>query len=167
MSTVDKRTYRQCVRIVICKDDKVLLGKKIIHGKFVCYEFPGGGVEEDHDLVQTVIKESLEEVGIRVDDVQSLGLEFKYEIDYPNPERAKLYRGGIDIWYMAKFVQYDKSKLGDDNDELPYTWETIPHAVRMIKEGPKSEYNGPRIQALNKVIDIQNKAKDVHLSKHW
>lgn len=164
---MDKRTYRKCVRIIICDDDEIVLGKKYIHGKFSCYEFPGGGIEDGDDFQQTVIKEALEEVGIRVDDVQSLGLEFKYEIDYPNPERAKLYRGGVDIWYMAKFVSYDKSLLNSEGDALPYTWETIPNAVRKIKEGPKSTYNDARVAALNKVIDIQEKAKDKHLSHHW
>lgn len=37
---MDNRTLRPCVRVIITKKDKVLIGKKIINGKFVCYEFP-------------------------------------------------------------------------------------------------------------------------------
>jgi hypothetical protein len=39
----DKRGYRQCVRVIIVNGKEILLGKKYIDGKFVCYEFPGGG----------------------------------------------------------------------------------------------------------------------------
>ena len=151
MSTVDKRTYRQCVRIVICKDDKVLLGKKIIHGKFVCYEFPGGGVEEDHDLVQTVIKEALEEVGIRVKNIQSLGLQVCIEMELKKNNRAELFKGSEDNWYTAEYVSKDMSLHGDDKDSFPYSWETVDSAIEKISSEKSSPHTESKLEALKRV----------------
>ena len=165
----DKRGYRQCVRVVIVKGDQVLIGKKIIDGKFVCYEFPGGGIEGNDTPEETVFKEMLEEVGIRVKDIVKLPLEFKYEINYPNPERAKLYRGGQDNWYMATFDRYDRSKHGSEDDSLPYKWYDIDDSIDVINNGPESDYNPSRIQALTVVATYMadTKRRTVPLSKEW
>lgn len=163
---MDKRTYRKCVRVIVIKGNQILLGKKFIKGKFVCYEFPGGGVEQGDTFEQTVIKECLEEVGIQVKNVQSLGLYKKYDIDYPDPERAKLFKGGEDNWYMAEYLQTNKKDYGADNDALPYSWEKFDKAVKMIKEGPESEYNPARFEAIERVKDILNKKEKMSL-ENW
>ena len=148
---MDKRGYRKAVRVIITDGRHILLGRKIINGKFVCYEFPGGGVEEGDSLEETVVKECLEEVGILVTDAKSLNMAVRWEIDFPNPERAKLYRGGEDNWFTAKKVKQDKSLHGIEGDLLPHEWVTIETAISKIKNGPESIYNEPRIEALTKV----------------
>ena len=151
----DKRGYRQCVRIVIRKENMILLGKKIINGEFVCYEFPGGGIEDNNTIEQTVIKECLEEVGILVHNVRSLDINMSYEIDYPNQERAKLYRGGIDKWQVCEYVKIDISSYNSEGDKLPFEWVTINEAKRLIKSGPSSIYNSTRLEALDKVSNLK------------
>ena len=160
----DKRWYRKCVRVAITKGDKVLLGKKIIDGKFVGYEFPGGGVEEGDSLEETVKKECLEEVGISVTNIKHLGISFKYEVNYPNPERAKLYKGGEDTWFSCEFVKFNKELHGIEGDSLPYTWETVPNAINLIKKGPESEYNRPRLEALERLLSLPDNIKLEKLS---
>lgn len=150
----DKRGYRQCVRVIITKGDKVLLGKKFINDEFIGYEFPGGGVEEGDSLEETVKKECLEEVGIKVTNVTPLGVQFKYDVDYPNPERAKLYRGGEDTFFAAEFVSFDKKIHDSEGDALPYTWETIPNAIKLISKYKESIYTPVRIEALNKIKEL-------------
>ena len=108
-------------------------------------------MEEGDSLEETVIKECLEEVGILVTEPTSLNMAVRYEIDYPNPERAKLYRGGEDNWFTAKKVKRDKSLHGVEGDLLPHEWVTIEAAINKINNGPESIYNGPRIEALTKV----------------
>lgn len=150
MSTVDTRGYRKCVRIVIVKGDKILLGKKFIGGKFSYYEFPGGGVEEGETVEQAVVKECLEEVGVLVDNVFLLpGMNFRYEVDYPNPARAKLYRGGEDSWCVCRFNKYDNSLFDSQDDALPYTWETLEGAVKLITDGPLNRFNDARFKVLD------------------
>ncbi len=165
MSTVDTRLYRECVRVVIVKKDKILLGKKFIKGKFVCYEFPGGGIEDNQTPQETVVKEMLEEVAIKVNKVELLNYSQKYEINYPNPERAKLYRGGVDIWCTCDFVKYDDSLFDVENDALPYTWVTVDDAIKLIKEGPQSDYNVARLHVLNMINDKKNNKEQPRYSK--
>lgn len=152
----DTRKYRQCVRIIITKGDKVLLGKKFINDEFVGYEFPGGGIEEGYSLEETVRKECLEEVGIKVTNITSLGIQFKYDVNYPNPERAKLYRGGEDTFFTAEFVSFNNKLHDSEGDALPYTWETIPNAIKLISNYKNSIYTPIRIEALNKVVSLTN-----------
>lgn len=148
---MDTRTYRRCVRIVIVKGKQVLLGKKYIDNKFIGYEFPGGGIEPKDSETETVVKEALEEVGILVRNPVNLHLRYCYDIDYTNPERAKLHKGGEDVWYMADFAKRDEALHGIENDKLPYTWETIDKAIDKIRKGPQSRFNAARIEALKAV----------------
>lgn len=156
----DKRGYRKCVRIVIVgHNNNILLGKKIINGTFIGYEFPGGGVEEEESIEEAIVKECLEEVGIKVKNIQSLGLSFKYDVEYPKPERAKLYRGGEDFWYVCEFDHSDKSLYNRDGDVLPFDWFSIDTAIRKIKDSPSSKYNPIRIEALEKVKEVKFKKR--------
>lgn len=154
---MDNRTYRNCVRVIITKGNLVLLGRKYKDGNLLCYEFPGGGVEEDSSFEETVVKECLEEIGILVKDIVSLNLKYKYELAYPNPKRAKLYRGGEDNWFVCKYDKQDKSLYNDDKDAMPYSWVTIDQAIKLISEGPESSFNSIRIKALLKLTEHSNK----------
>lgn len=159
MENTDKRGYRPCVRVIVIKDDKILLGKKIIGGEFVGYEFPGGGIENHASHENTVVRECLEELGMLVTDVRPLHITFRYDVNYPNPERAKLYKGGIDHWYQATFIKTDNSVKGADGDVLPVTWEYPDDAAEIIKHGPKSKYSPSRLKAIS-IVSKYMKARD-------
>ncbi len=153
--SMDSRGYRPCVRIIIHKFDKVLLGERRYHdGALMYYEFPGGGIEQNDTIEDTVKKEALEEVGVVVENVRSLGLHFVYDISYTNPSRAKKYRGGEDVWYMADYVGTDHSVHGKEGDALPHRWVTFSEAIELIKNGPGSKYNLGRLTALRKAEEI-------------
>lgn len=148
----DTRTYRKCVRIIIRKGDKVLLGeRRYDDGTMMYYEFPGGGIEKGDSLEDTVIKEAMEEVGAVVTNVSSLDLHYCYDISYTNPSRAKKYRGGEDVWYVCDFVREDHSVHGKEGDALPHIWVDVSEAIDMVRKGPASKYNEARLAALEKV----------------
>lgn len=148
----DTRPYRSCVRIIIRKGNLVLLGERFYNDNtLMYYEFPGGGIEEGDSIEDTVKKESMEEVGVVVDNVKSLDLHFIYDIGYTNPTRAKKYRGGEDVWYVADYVRDDHSVHGKEGDALPHIWVDVSKAIGMIKKGPASKYNEARLAALTKV----------------
>ena len=63
----------------------------------------------------------------------------------------------------AEFVNKDTSKHDSEDDALPYTWETFANAIKKIKDGPESEYNGPRFEAIDKVIKLQSDKKKLSL----
>ena len=72
-------------------------------------------------------------------------------ISYTNPVRAKKYRGGEDVWYVADYVKDDHSVHGKEGDALPHIWVDVSKAIEMIKKGPASKYNEARLAALTKV----------------
>ena len=97
MSEQDTRTLRKCVRVIITNGNSILLCKKYIKGKFSSYIFPGGGFDNGDDLINTAIKECLEEVGILIKNVKPIGLEITHEFEFEKPKRVKLYKGSTDI----------------------------------------------------------------------
>jgi 8-oxo-dGTP pyrophosphatase MutT (NUDIX family) len=169
---MDNRKYRTCVRVVITRGDKVLLGDKYMKGKFVGHEFPGGGVEDGDSLETTVVKECLEEVGIKVGDIKALGVTLQYDVEYSKPERAKLYRGGNDHFFVCRYLSKNEKVLGADNDELPHQWVTIKEAICLINESdkPPNEYNKTRIKVLKIVadmFDLKTESVDIPLIFKW
>lgn len=165
----DKRTYRQCVRIIIINNNnEVVLGKRFNDdGSLMFYEFPGGGIEKGDTLEETVIKECLEEVGLRVRNVKKLNLQYKYDIDFSNPDKAKLYRGGEDTWVVCEYIKSDKKLYNTENDALPYTWETVDNAINLIKNGPESRFNLARLEALAKINILKSKIEIVKIDKSY
>lgn len=67
------RIKREAVRAVIVKDGAVALVKSL---KENYYKFPGGGIEENENHIDTLIRETKEETGlnIRPETVVELGL---------------------------------------------------------------------------------------------
>ena len=66
------RTLRKAVRAVIMKNGKVALAQSLKEG---FYKFPGGGIEEGETHLETLCRETLEELGLTVkaDTVKEFG----------------------------------------------------------------------------------------------
>lgn len=160
----DTRGYRKCVRTLIYHSGKILIGDKIIDGKYVGPEFPGGGIEEGDGIEVTVIKECLEEVGIAVTDVVNLGVGIRYDFEYKDPERRKMYRGGEDVFCAARFIKVDRKLHDSEGDGLPFKWYSYADALSLLKNTPDNEYRQPRVDALETLLKKLNKTNGVY---HW
>jgi 8-oxo-dGTP pyrophosphatase MutT (NUDIX family) len=145
---MDTRPYRPAVRIIIVKKDKILVGKRMDKSKHIGYKFPGGGIDEGDSLEQTVIKEALEEVGIQTEDVTNLGLTFRYNTVYKDPERAKIFQGGIDTWMAARYVRESKRLFNSQGDTFPFLWQTFEDATKTVNSYKKDQYTDITIQAI-------------------
>lgn len=100
--------------------------------------------------METCRRESLEEVGIVIDNVRPLGLEVPAE--HPmGPKRDHLYRGTHTVYYRADFVRYDRRLLGADGDAMRFTWELPLEAIAMIEKGPDVRFNDVRTAALQMI----------------
>lgn len=141
----DIRKYRACVRVIIVKSqrgqDFILLGTKFTKEGKKFHEFPGGGLEEGLDIVENIRKECLEEVGIKVKDIQPLQYSYQYEVNYHDPERAKKYRGGIDHWYVAEYNGEDKRLLNIEGDAMAFEWVVPDEAFAKLVETGNDQYN--------------------------
>ena len=58
-----KKIYRPSARAIIIKDDKIAL---VYSKKFHYYKFPGGGIKDNEDNIDALIREVKEEVGLNV-----------------------------------------------------------------------------------------------------
>ena len=160
MSQVDTSLpLRLTVRVVIKRGDKVCLCMKYKNGAVVDYNVPGGGVEDGETMEQAVIKEALEEVGVRVHNVKAMGLRLPKHHLMGKPERNAIWSGTDTHYFEADFLRVDTSKLGDDGDALPFSWVTAQEAIDLVKTGPYSEFNAMKVEALEMVLpkDQQNK----------
>jgi len=149
----NKKPLRKCVRIIIRKNNKIVLGKRIKNdtGELICYDFIGGGVDDASSMEEAVRKECLEEVGMAVTNIQKLSVVDSQYFVLPNPERAKIYGGGEDHYFVADFQNNNKSIYNSEGDAMLFEWVTIDQAINKIKNGPESDYNPARLKALNEV----------------
>ncbi len=65
------RSKHQFARVLIVKDDRILVMKSSYDGKDV-WNFPGGKKEPSEDLLETAYREVFEECGIRLNEIQFL-----------------------------------------------------------------------------------------------
>lgn len=138
---------RMVARVLIMKDDHLLLGKKWDAAGNLYYNFPGGGVEEGDSAEETVQKEALEEVGVQVRNIRPLNVHL--EAEHPmGSKREHLFRGTDNHYFVADFVRYDTSKLNSEGDEMPVIWVTPFTALRLIKQ-TDNPFNVIRIQAIH------------------
>lgn len=145
---MDNRPYRQAVRVVVFKHDKVCVCEKKKTGG-VWYAFPGGGIEDGDSPEVSVEKECLEEVGIVVKNIKPLGLNFTYDITLPNPERAKIYKGGRDFWYRCDYVRKDMALHNVEGDGLVPKWFSLEEALYLMKKDNNTDKsNLDRIKVL-------------------
>ena len=153
--SIDKRTSRPSVRVVILKNNKICLCKDINkEGVFTNYSFPGGGIEDNDNHIVTVKKECLEEVGIVVKDIQFLDIIDDRKGEFYHGERAKLFNGVIDYYYLAYFDKIGKKLFNTEGDGKKFEWLAIEDAIQKIKTGPVSKFNEKRIEVLLKVKQL-------------
>ena len=156
---MSERPFRRCVRVIITNNKRILLGKKYMNGRFAYYTVPGGGMENGEDIHTTVLKECLEEVGIRVKNIQSLGFQVCIEMELKKNNRAEHFKGSEDNWYTAEYVGKDTSLHGDDKDSFPYSWETVDTAIEKISSEKSSPHIESKLEALKRVKKhLENKS---------
>jgi 8-oxo-dGTP pyrophosphatase MutT (NUDIX family) len=141
---------RPVARVLILKNNHVLLGEVRKTGKLCCYNFPGGGVEPGDSMEETISKETLEEVGVRVTNILPLNISLAAE--HPmGKKREHLYRGTDNHYFVADFVGYDTSKLNSEGDAMRFTWETPADALMKIRSTP-DPFNGVRERAIYALV---------------
>lgn len=150
------KAYRHCVRVLIFKDNKVLLCTRKDGKEIQNYEFPGGGIETNDSFEESVIKECLEEVGIRVNNVQEINLTIVHDIKDLEYTSTEKYLGNINNYARCDFVEEDKSVYNIERDALPYEWLSVSAAIKKILDGPVCVFNKDLIEALYIVLKQEN-----------
>ncbi len=159
---MDKRGYRRAVRVIVTRDGKIALGVRYEKDGVTpaYYLFPGGGVEDNETLTQAAVKEVKEEVGMLVKDAREIGHRVRYDKEFPQPDRAKLYRGSEDIWLTAIYVRSDKTLHGKAGDAFKYDWVTPDEAVQIFSRNLDDVGNVNKIKAVEIFKEFIAKRQD-------
>jgi 8-oxo-dGTP pyrophosphatase MutT (NUDIX family) len=114
--------------------------------------FPGGGNDGKTDE-ETCIEEVLEEIGMKIKCVQSLGIAMdEPHVSAKGNHRAE-FSGSTTKWYSAMYEGMDDSKLGADGDIRKYEWLSYEEAVEALRKS-----NGPRVAyQLMALTNLKNK----------
>lgn len=75
----DKKLSRPIigVGVLVWRDKQLLLGKRVSQDQDVCWQFPGGHLENDESVVECAAREVLEETGLKVKALRRLGFTDK------------------------------------------------------------------------------------------
>lgn len=122
--------YREAVRAIILKGDKLLMVHSDVNGD---YKFPGGGVEEGENYIEALKREVLEEAGAHVLKVEEFGELMEYdEGQYQDTDVFKM----LSKYYFVSI----KENLGELNldyyeEKLKFhpVWVTAEEAYNINK----------------------------------
>lgn len=65
------------VGVLVWRDGKLLLGKRINHDRSICWQFPGGHLEHGESVTDCARREVWEETGVKVSQLRHLGFTDK------------------------------------------------------------------------------------------
>lgn len=108
---------------------------------------PGGGVEDNEDNISALRRESIEEVGITISEIEEIGMVIQYR-DFIN--RKYIVHG-----YAARFVDC-LSKTNPQNQaeaEFTYTWYSIDDAINLLNNSIK------QMEDMDAALDGANQGK--------
>jgi 8-oxo-dGTP pyrophosphatase MutT (NUDIX family) len=130
-------TERICAYAIVLNDQKQLLVLKVRD----VYHLPGGGVETGEDSQAAAIRETMEEAGCEITDLEFLGKANQYCL---KPQLKNLNK--LATFYIARMIRFDFSK-SIEADHTPY-W--LP--VEEFLYGPAREFHKWAVQEAIKTI---------------
>lgn len=122
------RVYRRrAVRAIVRKGDKYL----IIHGKYGDHKFPGGGMKEQEELLDTLARELLEETGFVLKPDSAKDYILVHE------KRRGIFNDFLDMdsWYYFCDIEdfIFEQKLDDYEKEYGYQVEWMDLSEALLK----------------------------------
>ena len=145
---MNKLGYRPGIGAMITNAtrDKLLAGKKIIHGG---WELPQGGLEDDESLIDCCFREISEEFGIERNKLKLISSTRGF-IRYDIPDEFNNEWNGQDKkWFLMEFVG-DESDIDLDNFETPefseFRWVSPDEILHDIVDFKKSSLRAAMLE---------------------
>lgn len=169
---VDKRDYldswpkieRNAVRAILIKNDKIAL---VYSNKESFYKFPGGGIEEDEEHIETLMRETLEETGLHIKE--NTVKEFGFYVEC----RKSLYEDAIfeqkSYYYSAEIEDtISPINLDEYEQDLEYElrWVDIQEAIKINRAFKNTDKYTYIVRETNVLIELatNTQPKRVYLS---
>lgn len=140
--------YRERVEVLIWRNGLVLMTVNDSPGG-VWFGLPGGGIDQGESPMAAAIRETLEEVGIRLKDVEDTGeVGIKQGIPGARPDRSIMYMASRTYLYTGKFDGTDTSVLGIEGDSTDFKWVTPRVFAQTMREHYRKNAGGTGDHAL-------------------
>ncbi len=104
------------VGVLIWKNKKLLLGKRINKDKSYCWQFPGGHLEDNESIVECACREVLEETSLQIKKLRHLGFT-----DKPFEMNQQQY---ITLFVSAEYESGEAQALEPNKCE---SWQWFDH----------------------------------------
>jgi 8-oxo-dGTP diphosphatase len=99
------------VAVIVIKDGKILLGEDLTKGDSVFYGVPGGHWESRESLADAIEREVLEEVGIKINELQLISV-----YDFFRYDKNRSY---VTIGFKSK---WKSGRLKDESETTRRNW---------------------------------------------
>lgn len=121
MTEIKQKRPKACVGVMVFKDGKILIGKRkdtASHGPGE-YSFPGGHIEHGESFKEAILRETLEEAGIEINNIKFISVA---NVDAYNGYQTILTSFVAD-WQSGEPTDYPHENIGEwqwyDMDKLP------------------------------------------------
>jgi 8-oxo-dGTP pyrophosphatase MutT (NUDIX family) len=170
MNEENTQEYRQRVEVLVYKinsdyDIKFFIGFQRSYNGAYHPLFPGGGVEDQDSLIETAIKETLQETNIKlyrnsispITNVDNFTIDFNDLYSERKPpkrllDRVAQYKGTNTVYYSGKFQMFIKDNVNQEHDNFNGSWYTYNEAINIFKEYIKeNEANNHTIVATKRL----------------
>jgi ADP-ribose pyrophosphatase YjhB (NUDIX family) len=135
IGVIDKRNYdrnwkkftRVAVRGIIEDSGRLAF---IRSGKYGDYKFPGGGMEEGESMEDTLIREVLEETGLKVIS-ESIRYFGKIKEVKRDKEQSRIFEQISYYFYCDVYEEMGEQSLTEDEEKYKYEliWEVLEEAI--------------------------------------
>jgi 8-oxo-dGTP pyrophosphatase MutT (NUDIX family) len=138
--------YRQRVEVLIFnKENQILLTTIPPYGelKEPYHGFPGGGIEPNEDIIESIKRETLEEVGLDISNIKKINIKpFIMEwSDQIRKLKKTNHKGSITNYYKADLVKENKKLYNKEDDAVEYQFVDIQTAKDLIINDIRSHIN--------------------------
>lgn len=138
--------YRQRVEVLIFNSQNQILVtiippygelKNPYHG------FPGGGIEPNESPIDAIRRETLEEVGLEIDQIKKINIK-PFIMEWSDKIRQLKntdHLGSITYYYKAKLIKENLKHYNKDNDAVKYQFMDIQTAKNVIQQDIQNHIN--------------------------
>lgn len=145
----DKLVFRPSAYGLLIKDDKILLSKQ-----WDGYDFPGGGVEIDESIEETVVREFWEETGLKVKPLYPFYVMTSFFKPQVYDQLERHWNCQL-IYFLVEAVGGEISINNLEEYEKGYTY--LPEWISLDDLAGRKFYNNLR----EKSLDLIQRAREI------
>ncbi|MFA6485768.1 MAG: NUDIX domain-containing protein [Candidatus Magasanikbacteria bacterium] len=138
-----KMNVRKAARAVLFDNNLIPL---LFVSRYNYHKLPGGGIKKHESKINALKRESMEEVGCKIDALQELGKIIEYRSQFNLKQTSFCYSGNIISKGQPNFTKKELS------DGFKIIWVTLNKAISILASDEPANYEGSFIQKRDLII---------------